>query len=118
MLREPLDPSREAWPRELLSPQRVVRWLSSRQPFTTYEGTEGALPGEASERARRDKGTLRHAIGELLCCPYCTTTWAAAGLFGTYLADHKLGRTLGTFLTTISLAEMVQSVYYNALSDE
>jgi hypothetical protein len=88
-----------------------------RQPFTEYDGTEGALPGEASERARRDKGALRQAIGELLCCPYCTTTWAAAGLFGTYLADHKLGRTLGTFLTTISLAEMVQSVFYNTLSD-
>jgi hypothetical protein len=87
-----------------------------RQPFTEYQGTEGALPGEASECARRDKGQLRQAIGELLCCPYCTTTWAGAALFGAYLRNNKLGRTLGAFLFTISLAEIAQSTYHKVLS--
>lgn len=104
--------------------QKLARMISKdristvlRQPFTEYDGTEGALPGEACESARRDKGSLRHAIGELLCCPYCTTTWAAAGLFGAYLADNKLGRTLGAFLSTVSLAEVMQSTYHKVLSD-
>jgi len=36
MLREPLDPSTENWPRELLGTGRMSRWLASRAPFTNY----------------------------------------------------------------------------------
>lgn len=82
-----------------------------RQPFTEYRGTSSALPGEATEDARRDDGELRQAIGELLVCPYCMSTWAAVALFGTYLADRKLGRTAGAFLSVVGIAEMMQSVY-------
>ncbi|QDG49482.1 DUF1360 domain-containing protein [Persicimonas caeni] len=87
-----------------------------RQPFTEYDGTDGALPGEASESARRDRGPLVQAIGELLCCPYCTTTWAATAVFGTYLANRKLGRTLAMFLSTVGMADVVQRLYHDVLS--
>ncbi len=82
-----------------------------REPFTHYDGTDGTLPGETSESARRDGGTLQQAIGELLVCPYCMSTWSATALLGTYLADRKLGRTVGALLSTVSLAEMMQGIY-------
>jgi hypothetical protein len=99
----------------MVSKDRIGTLL--RQPFTEYDGTESALPGEASESARRDKGALRQAIGELLCCPYCTTTWAAAGLFGAYLVDRRMGRTLSGFLSSISVAELMQATYHKLLSN-
>ncbi len=86
-----------------------------RRPFTEYNGTTGALPGESVESARKDRGVMRQAIGELLSCPYCTTTWAATALIGTYLANRKLGRTVGTLLATVSLAEMMQSLYHDII---
>lgn len=87
-----------------------------RQPFTEYDGTDGALPGEAIESARRDRGQLVQAVGELLCCPYCTTTWAATALFGTYLANRNLGRTVATLLSTVGAADVVQRLYHDVLS--
>ena len=45
MLREPLDPSVESWPRELLTrSSRISRWLASRQPFTSYLPPYRSLP--------------------------------------------------------------------------
>ncbi|MFP4596693.1 MAG: DUF1360 domain-containing protein [Persicimonas sp.] len=82
-----------------------------RQPFTTYEGTETALPGETTESVRRDGSTLKQAVGELVVCPFCMSTWSATALMGTYLADRKFGRTLGAFLSVVSLAEVTQRAY-------
>ncbi len=44
MLREPLDPSLEAWPRELLGTSKMLRWVASRQPFTNYLSPYRSLP--------------------------------------------------------------------------
>ena len=44
MLREPLDPSPESWPRELLGTSRMLRWVGSRQPFTNYMSPYTSLP--------------------------------------------------------------------------
>ena len=45
MLREPLAPSEQPWPRELLTKSaRVSRWLYSRQPFTTHLRAYQGLP--------------------------------------------------------------------------
>lgn len=103
--------------------QKLARMVSKdrvgtlfRQPFTEYNGTDGALPGEASESARRDRGQLIQAVGELLSCPYCTTTWAATALFGSYLANRKLGRSLAMFLSTVGLADIAQRLYHDVLS--
>ena len=96
-----------------VSKERITTVL--RQPFTDYHGTEGALPGETKESVRRDGGQLRQAIGELLCCPYCMSTWSALALTGTYLANRKLGRTVAAFLTTVSLAEIAQRLYRDAV---
>lgn len=96
-----------------LTKERITTVI--RQPFTDYHGTEGALPGETNESIRRDGGNLRQAIGELLCCPYCASTWSATALFGAYMANRRLGRTLGMLLSSVSLAEVAQRMYRKAL---
>jgi Protein of unknown function (DUF1360) len=47
-----------------------------RAPFARFE--EAAGEGEVNEEVR---GTgLRHAVGELLTCPFCVSQWVATGL--------------------------------------
>ena len=50
-----------------------------RSPFTVYEGAAGE--GEINEEVI---GTgLRHAVGELVTCPFCLTVWASTlAMFG------------------------------------
>lgn len=86
-----------------------------RRPFTVYQGTMHALPGEVEEAARRDHGQIRQALGELFTCPYCMSTWSVTALYAAYLADRKLGRTLGALLATVSIADIMQSAYTHAV---
>lgn len=72
---------------------RVSRTLSKdtvlsplRAPFTTFDGPAG--PGEVMESAR--PGPVRHAVAELLTCPFCLTQWVGtAGFFGLALAPRS-----------------------------
>lgn len=99
----------------IVSKSRVTTGF--RKPFTRYQGTEGALFGEDKESARKDGGELREAIGELLVCPYCSSAWTTATLFGTYLANRRLGRTLGALLTTITVANIASNIYRSILKE-
>ena len=54
-----------------LARDRVTRPL--RAPFTEVEGA--SPPVELNEKPRG--GPLRHAIGELISCPYCLDQWVA-----------------------------------------
>ncbi|MFU8802749.1 MAG: DUF1360 domain-containing protein [Bradymonadaceae bacterium] len=97
----------------IITKDRITTVL--RQPFTVYEGTEGALPAEVTEHVRRDGGEFRAAVGELLTCPYCASTWSTTALFGTYLSDRKLGRTIGMFFSLIAVADIAQKIYHDIL---
>lgn len=97
----------------MVSKDRVTTGF--RKPFTRYHGTDGALYGEDEESARRDGGEVRAAVGELLTCPYCSTVWTTSGLFGTYLANRRMGRSIATFLTTVTLANFAQKLYRKVL---
>ncbi|GAB2689897.1 DUF1360 domain-containing protein [Thalassiella azotivora] len=53
-----------------------------RAPFATYQGRGG--PGEVMEAPR--PGPVRHAVGELVTCPFCLAQWVATtGAFGMLL---------------------------------
>src|SRR4051812_32799461 len=57
----------------------------ARAPFTQFK--EPAGDGEVNEEVR-GKG-LRHAVGELLTCPFCIAQWIATGFaFGLLLAPR------------------------------
>lgn len=90
---------------------RVARTLSKdavlgplRAPFSTYQGPAG--PGEVMEAPR--PGPVRHAVGELVSCPFCLGQWVAtAGLTGLALAPRTT-RWLSSGMTAVAVADVAQ----------
>jgi hypothetical protein len=76
----------------------------ARAPFTQFKGPAG--DGEVNEEVR---GTgLRHAVGELLTCPFCIAQWiATAFAFGLVLAP-RLTRFVAATLTAVTASDWLQ----------
>jgi Protein of unknown function (DUF1360) len=88
----------------LLAKGPVASWL--RAPFTQFSGQSGAA--EIAEEARDGP---RHAIGELLTCPFCISQWIATGLvFGLALAPRSTRLVTGLF-SALSGADFLQFAY-------
>ena len=78
-----------------------------RAPFTTYKGPAG--PGEVTEEVR---GTgVRHAVGELLTCPYCISPWVATLLLGGHAVAPRLARQVTTVFAAVAVADILQAAY-------
>ena len=73
-------------------------------PFTRFN--EPAGDGEVNEEVR---GTgLRHAVGELLTCPFCIAQWiATAFAFGLVLAPRAT-RFVAATLTAVTASDWLQ----------
>jgi hypothetical protein len=79
-----------------------------RIPFARYSGTGG--PAEVMEDARTASG-VRHAIGELVTCPFCLDMWIATGfVFGHVFAPRVTRLVAGTF-TALAGADFLQLLY-------
>jgi hypothetical protein len=75
-----------------------------RAPFTTFEGPGG--PAEVKEKVRGDG--VRHAVGELVTCPFCVSQWVATGFtFGLLFAPRATRQVAGT-LAALELADLLQ----------
>jgi hypothetical protein len=86
----------------LLSRDTVTSPL--RAPFTRYEGPGG--PAEVNEEVRGDGA--RHAVGELLTCPFCVGQWVATGFaFGFVLAPRVTRQVAATF-AALEAADFLQ----------
>jgi hypothetical protein len=82
-----------------------------RAPFTRYTGTGG--PGEVMEEVRAASG-VRHAIGELITCPFCLDVWIGTGFaIGTVFAPRFTRLVAGTF-TALTGADFLQLAYAQA----
>jgi hypothetical protein len=58
------------------------------------------------------RGTgLRRAIGELITCPYCCSTWAAAMLMGARLVRPKSTRVLVSVLAASAAANLLHRAF-------
>ncbi|MFP5345605.1 MAG: DUF1360 domain-containing protein [Actinomycetes bacterium] len=78
-----------------------------RAPFTTYQGTGG--PGEVMEAPR--PGPTRHAVGELVICPFCVSQWVGtAGLFALALFPRTT-RWAMSGLSAIAVADALHFGY-------
>jgi hypothetical protein len=78
-----------------------------RSPFTEFQ--EAAGEGEVNERPRGSG--LRHAAGELVSCPFCTSVWTVTG-FTTGLAyAPRLTRWVAAAATAVAGADALQLVY-------
>jgi hypothetical protein len=59
-----------------------------RAPVARFEG-----PAGESELNESPRGTgIRHAVGELLTCPFCVAVWVAGGLAGGLVLAPRLTR--------------------------
>ena len=78
-----------------------------RMPFTKFAGVTG--PSELHEDVRRDG--WRHAVGELLTCPFCLSQWTATTLVTGIVVAPKLTRTVMSVLAMVGCADFLQVAY-------
>ncbi|MBT2385084.1 DUF1360 domain-containing protein [Streptomyces sp. ISL-11] len=78
-----------------------------RAPFTTYQSPAG--PGEVMEAPRA--GMLRHAIGELLTCPFCMTQWTGTAGLACLAFFPEPTRWVTSGLSAVAAADALQLGY-------
>ncbi|GIJ27529.1 hypothetical protein Vqi01_26910 [Micromonospora qiuiae] len=94
----------------LLSKDAVTSPL--RAPFTRYDRPIGS--GEVMEQVRDSGSATRHAIGELLSCPFCLAVWVATGFTGGLVLAPRLTRLVATALTAVAASDFLQMAYAKA----
>ena len=111
------------WDVALLSvaTQRLSRTLTKdavasplRAPFTRYRGP--SAPAELHEDVRGEG--LRHAVGELVTCPFCLSQWVATGLTAGYLLAPGPTRAVTATLTAVAMSDFLQYAYVKAQQTE
>jgi hypothetical protein len=79
-----------------------------RAPFTVYRGASGEA--EIAEEVR-EHGGVKHAVGELLTCPFCMAQWVATGLVFSYVAAPRAARLAALTMTMVAGSDVLQFVY-------
>ncbi|MFF0267169.1 DUF1360 domain-containing protein [Kribbella sp. NPDC004536] len=79
-----------------------------RMPFTRYRESGG--PAEVMEDVR-EHGQLRHAVGELVSCPFCLSVWVATGFSVGFLFAPRFTRIAASALTAIAGSDYLQLIY-------
>ena len=79
-----------------------------RAPFTTFQGTSGEA--EIAEEVR-EHGGVKHAIGELITCPFCLAQWVGTAFVFGYVAAPRATRLAALTMTTVAGADVLQFVY-------
>lgn len=82
-----------------------------RAPFTRYSGTGG--PAEVMEETR-NTGTVRHAVGELVSCPFCLDMWIATGFIIGRLFAPRFTRVVAATFTALAGADFLHLIYARA----
>jgi hypothetical protein len=81
-----------------------------RAPFTRFEGS--SAPAEVDEEVR---GTgLRHAVGELLTCPFCLAQWIATTFFLGLVLAPRVARTVASLMVVVTASDVLQLAYAKA----
>ncbi|MBW8484052.1 DUF1360 domain-containing protein [Actinomadura parmotrematis] len=78
-----------------------------RAPFTRYTGTGG--PAELAEEVRGHG--LRHSVGELLTCPFCTAQWVATAYTAGLAFAPDATRMIGATMTAVAGSDWLQLAY-------
>jgi uncharacterized protein DUF1360 len=79
-----------------------------RAPFTTFQGTSGEA--EVAEEIR-EHGGVKHAIGELITCPFCLAQWVGTAFVFGYVAAPRATRLAALTMTSVAGADVLQFVY-------
>ncbi|RSN60148.1 MULTISPECIES: DUF1360 domain-containing protein [Actinomadura] len=78
-----------------------------RAPFTRYSGTSG--PAEVAEEVRGHG--VRHAVGELVTCPFCTGQWVATAYAAGLVFAPETTRFAGATMTAVAASDWLQLAY-------
>ena len=78
-----------------------------RAPFTRYREPGG--PAEVMEDVR---GTgVRHAVGELVTCPFCLSPWIATALTGGLVIAPRFTRAVTAVFSAVAVSDHLQLTY-------
>ena len=104
-------PKLERWPRH----GAVVRIHVGRGPGHQREPSGGG--GEPHfDRSRvggqvREHGGVKHAVGELLTCPFCLAQWVATGFVFGYATAPRATRLAALTMTLVAGSDVLQFAY-------
>ncbi|MEO3808414.1 DUF1360 domain-containing protein [Sphaerisporangium sp. B11E5] len=97
-----------------LATHRISRTLTKdpvmsplRAPFTRYEGVSG--PAELHEEVRGHG--LKHAVGELVTCPFCVAQWVATAYTAGMVLAPGVTRLTGVTMTAVAVSDWLQLAY-------
>jgi uncharacterized protein DUF1360 len=79
-----------------------------RAPFTRFQGASGHA--EVAEEVR-EHGGVKHAIGELVTCPFCLAQWVGTGFVFGYVTAPKATRLAALTMTMVAGSDVLQFVY-------
>jgi hypothetical protein len=82
-----------------------------RAPFLRYSRAGG--PAEVNEEVRAASG-VRHAIGELVACPFCLDVWIATGFTLGLVFAPRLTRLIAGAFSVLAGADLLQLAYTTA----
>jgi hypothetical protein len=79
-----------------------------RAPFTRFEGASGHA--EVAEEVR-EHGGVKHAVGELVTCPFCLAQWVGTGFVFGYVTAPKATRLAALTMTMVAGSDVLQFAY-------
>jgi Protein of unknown function (DUF1360) len=79
-----------------------------RAPFTRFERASGHA--EVAEEVR-EHGGAKHAVGELLTCPFCLAQWVGTALVFGYVTAPRATRLAALTMTMVAGSDVLQFVY-------
>ena len=79
-----------------------------RAPLTRFEGASGHA--EVAEEVR-EHGGVKHAVGELLTCPFCLAQWVGTAYVFGYVTAPKATRLAALTMTMVAGSDVLQFVY-------
>jgi uncharacterized protein DUF1360 len=79
-----------------------------RAPFTSFQGSSGEA--EIAEEVR-EHGGVKHAVGELLTCPFCLAQWVGTGFVLGYVTAPRATRLAALTMTMVAGSDVLQFVY-------
>jgi hypothetical protein len=79
-----------------------------RAPFTSFRGPSGEA--EIAEVVR-EHGGVKHAVGELLTCPFCLAQWVATGFVLGYATAPRATRLAALTMTMVAGSDVLQFAY-------
>jgi hypothetical protein len=82
-----------------------------RAPFTEHHGPGG--PAEVMDEPRGEGG-MRHAVGELVTCPFCLDVWVVSAFGLGLVAAPRLTRLVAGSFSALAGADFLQLAYARA----